>query len=199
MSKKLFRETFNEVKAGVKSTGFSKKDFNILMEAYINDTEFVADADHTMKKVDGEKVLVRNSIKPVKAFRGMLIEMLSELGMDKAEAESMAMNYKFKKVDAMYDFMNNFIYEYMKTGRKYKLTEKEMMVSSIYIKEKEAQTQKTFKKDPDTGKETTKVTEKEAYWSLGQKSSCPDWKKGIKDDAGNVAKAFASILDMGDL
>lgn len=190
MSKKLFKETFEEIRGTVKKTGFSKSDFTKLMLAYINDPEFVADPDCKIANKGGEKVLLKKSIKPVKMFRNMLADMLIEMGIEKSEVYTFMDNYEFKKVDAMYDFMNNFIYYYMKTGRKYKLADKEDLVASIYLKGRDA-SEKVNKKG--------ETVVQDAYYSLGQQSSCPKWKKGIKDDSGKVAKAFASILEEGDI
>lgn len=180
MARKLFKETFEEITANVKSKGFSKKDFNTLMEAYINDPNIIVED----VKVSGDNYIVTRK-KPVKAFRKMLGDMLRELGVDAMEVQNFEENYQFSKVDSLRDFMNNFIYFYMKTGRKYELAKKEDLVANIYIKERGAVT-KTNKKG--------EIVEQDAYNSLGQKSPCPAWKKRIKDDSGKVCKELSKLI-----
>lgn len=182
MSRKLFKETFETITEQVKEKGkgFSKKDFNILMEAYINDPEFIVED----AKVMGDDYLVTRK-KPVKEFRKMLGSMLKELGVDSSEVNNFIDNYEFKKVDPLYDFINNFIYYYIKTGRKYKLFEKEDITASIKLKQRGKVT-KTNKKG--------QIVEQDDYYALGQESPCPKWKKKIKDDQGKVCKAFSKMI-----
>lgn len=188
MSKK-FLTRVEEIKANVKNKGFSKADFTDLMLAYINDPELTTETF----KAKGDNYIVTKH-QPVKEFRKMIKVVLKDMGMEEAEAQSFVDNYEFKKVDALFQFMNDFIYYYMKTGRKYDLASKEDLNAKIYLKEKGDVTKEVYKKDDKGNKVLSKRERQDAYYGLGQQSSCPKWKKKIVDDSGKVLKEMTALI-----
>ena len=131
---KSFNEVAKETKEKVKVSKsgklkktHSKTDFDKLMKAYLNDvdyeTEFV-----TVK--DGEPV--DNKVKTVENFRDTFIKrVLIDNGVDAQEAEAAAKSYKYAKVDGMYEFISDFLYQYMNAGKKFDFPTRKNFTGSI--------------------------------------------------------------------
>lgn len=163
---------------------FSREAFNSLLVDYLNDPEFES---HVMKVSGDEAVKVKTY--PVKKFRKILRNILIDFGVDKNDAEAIMTTYKFRKkdVEEMYDFISDFIYQYLSTGRRLKLFEREDAVASIIFEDMDTVT-KTY----TIGKDKKKYNRKEKSHKKAKiKSPCPDWQKEELDETGEkVLKAM---------
>lgn len=166
----------------VKKT-FSKALFLELMTHYINDPELKS---HVMKVEKGEAVKVMTQ--PVKGFRKIVRNVLLDYGVDKQEAESIMSSYEFKGKDleAMYDFMNDFIYYYTQTGRNYKIFDKEDITASIFLKPQKEEIKEYRMKE-------NKV-KLHPHNKLGQKSTCAKWNREEIDKDGKTVKTMKKVL-----
>lgn len=177
MSKVL--DSIKEEREKMKSRAFSRDSFNSLLADYMNDADYES---LSVKTVNGEACLV--SSQPVKKFRKIIKNILEEYGVDKKDSETILDKYKFKRkdVDEMYEFISEFIYLYLSTGRNLNLFAKEEAVASIKLEDV-----KEFEKDYPIYKKNDK-TEKfekvgvshikaENHKKLRTTSSTPKWKK----------------------
>lgn len=172
----------------IKKKMFSKQSFYELLTVYLNDPEFES---HVMVK-DGDKIK-RVKDYPVKKFRKVLYNVLVDFGVAPEDAEAVKSTYKFKEktVEGMYDFISDFIYQYLNTGRKLKLVEKEDMVANIVAVEKKAEKNKERKFQ---GKLVGKMNTN-AHKILKAESKVPDWEKELVSLDGKVTKAIEKILE----
>lgn len=175
-----FHDKIEEIKTLVTTKGFSKNDFNELMVAYLNDIDYEGD----VYKTKGDSVYITKT-KPVEEFRKLITSVLVDVGIEQNEAEQIMREYQFKKADVMLNFMNEFIYNYMKTGRRYDLGSKEDFSGKIYLKERGKVNKKNNK---------GQTVEQDSYFSLGQESPCPKWKKRTIDDQGKILKELSRVL-----
>lgn len=160
-----------------------------LMAIYINEPEFEG---HIMKMED-EDTVAEIKTYPVKKFRKTLKNILQDFGVAEKDAAKIVDEYKFKKkdVETIYEFVTEFQYQYLQTGRRLELFDKRDMNVSIIaedvkggIKHKEAN-----ERIPET---TTKYDD---HKKVSSKSTCPKWKKQKLDNKDNskVLKAIKSI------
>lgn len=175
MSKKTFSEKLNEIvsnvssktKGGKMKPTFSKKMFSDVVNALVNDDEYVME---TVQLKDGKPVNVVST--PVKEFRTKLLTpILEEVKMDRADIDKFIENYEFspKQTEAMYDVMTSAIYEYMKVGKTFRFPSKNEFTASISLRKVEPSIYENEKRG-------IKVQRGE-YLSLIKKSSCPQWRK----------------------
>lgn len=135
--------SFEDVKKSIvekiqltKVRGFSRSDFDALLLSFINTADYEA-VDYKLK--DGEKVEVKKY--PVKAFREMFKSVLKDFGVDAAQSEAVLDDYKFKKKDiaGMYDFMTEYLIQYLETTRKLTFPTKEsgsFSLKTVHLDEK---------------------------------------------------------------
>lgn len=178
-----FLQSVAAERANLVKRTFSRTVFNNLIKDYLNDPELIS---HVMKIEKGEAVKIETQ--PVKGFRKILRNVLIDYGVDKQEADTMLSTYEFsgKDLDAMYDFMNDFIYYYNKTGRHYKIYDKEDITAQIFLKPQEEEIKSYPKKE-------NKVRLK-PHAKLGQKSTCAKWNREEIDKDGKVSKSMKKIL-----
>lgn len=170
------RGLVDEIKNGLTQKSCSMKDEVRVMQAMLNDKEFVAGIYSTSGKV-GE-------YSPFEDSRKMLASAIaSTTKINKDEAATLANGHEFTKSEAtsMVNISKEFINVYSDTGRKMSLGGREK--SNIYLvpQEKEASICRYPTKigtNPD-GSQKTGITEKTvpAHKSMRTKASCPSWVK----------------------
>lgn len=173
-------ENVKEVLARITPSGetpnrFSKKAFNDLLKAMLNDTEFVSEVAVTKNKelADVQKVLVTNE------FRGFLRRVIEKAGVDKAEsAMVMDPSFTIDNVDGLYDFMTAAIYEYMSAKNTFEFPSKKDFKGKLTIKQKAATKQEKEARNPQTGESLgTWEYSTEPYRVLVASSPAPDYLK----------------------
>lgn len=182
-------ELIKQERANLKKATFSKTTFVKLMATYINEPEFKS---HVMKINAGEETAEVLDDYPVKKFRKMIKNVLTDFGVDAADAEKIMSEYKFKEKDMenMYDFMSDFIYQYLKTGRKFKIFDKVDMNAAIIAKDVKADA----KEYEANEKRAFSRVEWNDYKKVKVQSSCPEWEKTRKNKEGKVTKAMKKVF-----
>lgn len=171
------KDVINEISAkGNTPNRFSKKNFNKLVKAILNDTSFVA-------KVAVSKDKKLEEVKDIAAtaeFRKFLKKVLEKAGIDKNESEMVLDSaFTIDNVDGLYEFIATVLYEFMDAGNKFDFLPKEDFRGSIYLKNVEAnETEPREARNPANGEVIGKFKYKnEAYKQLACSSPCPDWLK----------------------
>lgn len=176
-------DMIKQERENLKSKIFSMDSFTKLLTCYVNDPEFES---HTMKK-KGEEAH-KLATHPVKGFRDTIVRVLVDFGVDAKDAEEGMKNYQFraKDVQSMYDFITDFIYQYLSTGRKLDLFKREDAIASIYLKDEDETVGKhRLAKNP---------SRKKKHKKLVADSSCPEWQKEtLSDDESVVIKAMKIV------
>ena len=176
----MAQESVNEVLTRITPAGntpnrFSKKSFNDLMKAMLNDTEFVSEVAVTKNKelADVQKVMV------TKEFRGFLKRILEKAGVDKAEsAMVLDPTFTIDNVDGLYDFMTAAIYEYMDAKNTFEFPAKKDFRGKLNIKEKAATKKTSEARNPQTGESLgTWEYETKPYKTLVASSPAPEYLK----------------------
>lgn len=147
----------------MKST-FSRKMLTEVTEAMLNDVEYTINT-YGLKggKYNVEEVM------PVKEFRKRLLgPILERTNMDKEDIEKFLEIYQFtpQQADSLYNLYTSIIYEYIKTGKNFKLLPTEDFVGTIYARK--------VKEKKVTNKDGSETICKEHY-CLGKRSGCPKW------------------------
>ena len=175
MSKKTFSEALKEIvsdvssktKGGKMKPTFSKKMFNDVVNALVNDPDYEMT---TVQLKDGKPESKVTT--PVATFREKLLTpILEEVKMDRDDITKFVKDYQFstKQTDTMYDVISSAIYEYMKAGKTFRFPTKEDFNAAISIRKVESSMYINEKRG-------IKI-KRDAYNSLIKKSSCPLWKK----------------------
>lgn len=177
------KESVKEVLARITPEGntpnrFSKKSFNDLMKAMLNDTEFVSEVAVTKNKelADVQQVFV------TKEFRGFLKRVLEKAGVDKAEsAMVLDPTFTIDNVDGLYDFISSAIYEYMNAKNTFEFQPKKDFRGKLTIKQEPASKKVSEARNPQTGESlgTWEYTT-ESYKKLVASSPAPDYLKSRK-------------------
>lgn len=117
---------------------FSKKNFNDLLIAMANDTEFAAN----VAVVKNKELAEVKEVFVGKDFRKFLKRVLEKAGMDKADASVvMDPSFQIDNVDGLYEFISTAIYEYMDSGNRFSLLPREdFSGGTLAIKMKEEKT-----------------------------------------------------------
>lgn len=179
----MANENVKEVLARITPAGntpnrFSKKSFNDLMKAMLNDTEFVSEVAVTKNKelADVQQVMI------TKEFRGFLKRVLEKAGVDKAEsAMVLDPSFTIDNVDGLYDFMTAAIYEYMNAKNTFDFPSKKDFKGKLTIKEKAASKSVKEARNPQTGDSLgTWEYSTGAYKTLVASSPAPDYLKTRK-------------------
>lgn len=177
---KTFLQAVEEEKKNLKKKSFSKSTFISLFVTYINDQ------DHVMKRLsysENEQQIKEILRKPVKEFRQAITSIIGDFVGNDADKmkdiESKMAGYKFKKsdFDFIYDFMSEYIYQYLKSGRKLRLFDAEDVSASISLAARKAGI-----KDSGNGK----FVKTEDHYVLAKTSSCPPWAKSPSDEKGAI-------------
>ena len=176
----------------LKSKAFSRDTFDKLLVTYLNDPEFQS---HNMTKKPADNVAIKTPDYPVKKFRKILYRILIDFGVDAKDAETVKTTYKFKNktVDGMYDFLTDFIYQYLKTGRRLNLVNKEDMVASIIAEDVEAVKGKKRRMVKDGQSVEIDPVNIAEHKVVKVKSSAPEWTKEVVDKNGKVLKAMKKV------
>lgn len=168
-------KTFNEAYAEIlgNTTGkvtWSKSDFDTLLQAFLNEK------DYTIKKASTKAGSMETSeIKPIKMFRDTVItRLLTDAGLDKCEAEKIASEYEFKKVDGLYEIISEIIVKYCEAGKKFDFITTEDFKGSLVIEGvEEGVKEHKLPSDPST---KIKVKTKK-HKVMKCKSKANDWLK----------------------
>ena len=174
---KEVKDVINEISAkGNTPNRFSKKNFNKLVKAILNDTSFVS----KMAVSKDKKLEEVKDVAATAEFRKFLKKVLEKAGIDKNES-SMVLDDAFTidNVDGLYEFMATVLYEFMDAGNKFDFLPKEDFKGSVYLKNNPAAvTEPREARNPATNEVIgTFKYKNEAYKSLACSSPCPDWLK----------------------
>ena len=168
-------ESVKEVLSTITSEGtpnrFSKKNFNKLMKAILNDTEFAG----KMAVVKNKELQEGQEIMVTQGFRKFLKNVIEKAGIDKSESE-MVMNKDFTidNVDGLYEFISTALFTYMDAGNTFDFIPQEDFKGSLNIKKVKADTKVRTARNPQTGEELgTFEYESKAYRALSASSPCP--------------------------
>ena len=169
------------------SKRFSKSTFQEIMVNYLNDDEYES---HVMKIKGDNAIKVKEY--PVKKFRKILYNVLIDFGVDPDDAKAIKKEYKFKNktIDGMYEFISDFLYFYLNSGKRLNLFDKEDSVASIIFKDVEAEKNKKRKLK---GAEIDPV-DIEQHRVVKVKSSVPKWKKTVYDKETGKVKSKVNII-----
>lgn len=196
MAKKIssFKEIVKDVQENSKMKNFSSTLHNKMLTAFMNDPDFISE-DIKLSPSKMEKLKVQKKV--VKEFRKSMRDVLVEFGLDKNDAERVVENYKFKKKfsKALYEMYHEYVYQYLKTGKKLNLFSKDDIKASIYIKSRDKNTRPVFilkdGKRVSTGNQVTH----ESYFALGQSSGCPKHLKTTTKNGKKISKAYKERVE----
>ena len=157
---------------------FSKKKFNRLMLAILNDTEFV----HKMAKVKGGELVDEEEIMVTRGFRRFCKKLVEKCGIDKLESEKiMSPDFIFEDVDGLYEFIAVALYKYMEVGQRFDFIPTVDFKGSITIKEIPESVKIADAFSPQDRKYLgTYETKKKKYKAITAKSECPKYLKTRK-------------------
>lgn len=111
---------------------FSKKNFNRLMKAMLNDLDF----KHTMVKVKGDELTDEEEIMVTRGFRRFCKKLVEKCGIDKLESEKiMTPEFTIDDVEGLYEFFAVAFYKYMEVGNRFDLIPTYDFKGSITITE----------------------------------------------------------------
>ncbi|HAB65994.1 MAG TPA: hypothetical protein DCE23_01370 [Firmicutes bacterium] len=172
--KNNFNNVFKELKNESKKNGkrsFNKTKFDEFALAMLNSdvtTEVVksrTDSDTTTVDVEVTKDFINGTIKPI----------LKDFGIDNIEAETIN-NYEFKKVDGMYEFISELIYQWMETDKPFKFLPKEDFNGTLLLIDKDKCVKE--RKNTRSNDNTETVTyEYDSHKVIKSKSSTPKNKR----------------------
>lgn len=178
---KTVAEVLQEISPAEKEDGtrvrgrFSKKNFNTLMKAMLNDPDFTVKVANVKKGeiTDVEEIMVS------KNFRKWVQKLMEEAGFDKSESiKVLDKDFVFPNVDGLYEFFAAALYEYISAGNQFDLMTTEDFKGSIYMKDVKETVVTKDAKDVRTGNYLGKFeTTKKKHRELGVNSGCPDWLK----------------------
>ena len=157
---------------------FSKKAFNKLMKAMLNDPSFT----EAIAVSSGDELVKVEQIAVSDGFRKFLKKVLEKAGMDKKDSEVvLGKDFYIDNVDGLYEFFAAAMYEYMNAGNKFDLLPKEDFKGSLYLQTVEASTKVSEVKNPQT-KESLGTYEfsYQQHKTLKASSPCPKYLKTKK-------------------
>lgn len=154
---------------------FSKKNFNTLMVALLNDPEFTVKA----AKVKGGELGELEDVMITKEFRKWCKMLVEKAGVDKSESERvLSSDFVIDNVDGLYEFFAGALYEYLSAGNKWDMIPTEDFKGSLFIKTVDEKTTVGEAKNVQTGESLGDFkTTKKKHRELGVKSGCPDYLK----------------------
>ena len=163
---------------GNRPSRFSKKAFNRLMKAMVNDPTFT----EAVAESSGEELVKITDVAVSDGFRKFLKKVLEKAGMDKKDSEVvLGKEFTIDNVDGLYEFFAAAMYEYMNAGNKFDLLQKETLKASLYLSAVEAGSRVGEVRNPQT-KESMGNYEfsHKAYQTLKVSSPCPKYLKSKK-------------------
>lgn len=151
---------------------FSKKNFNSLLKAIVNDPEY----KFMTVTVKGDNT-TPEGIDVTKQFRDFLYKILVKAGVDSSDAKAIySENFTIDSVDGMYELLTATMYQYMAAGNKFDMIPTEDFKASLYIEDMPETKEVGESKNPFNGESLGVFeTTKKAYKRLRVKSSCPAW------------------------
>ena len=154
---------------------FSKKAFNELLTAMVNDPEFTTDFAVSAK---GELKSVEE-IRVTEGFRKWLQKVVEIAGIDKAEsAVVLSKDFVIPNMDGLYELFTTAMYEYMKNGSRFDMIPKKDFKASFAMNKKAPKTKTGTLLNPSTGEVLgTYSTDMAEHWEASVKSSCPNGMK----------------------
>lgn len=177
-------KSVNEVLEEIKVTKdgstkpFSKKNFNKLLLAIVNDTDFVSEVAVVKNKelVEVQKIAV------TKEFRKFLKKVLEKGGIDKKESDFvMDSSFEIPSVEGLYELFAAAMYTFMDSGNKFELLPQEDFKGSIYIKKNKEKTQRKRVRNPQTGEDLGEYDYTSAkHKTLAVSGGCPEYLKTRK-------------------
>lgn len=179
MAKESVKEVLEDIQQKGKGPNrFSKKQFNRLMKAILNDPSFTT----KVAKVQNKELVEVEEIAVSDGFRKFLKKVLEKAGIDKNESEIVLKDsFTIENVDGLYEFFTTAMYEYMDAGNKFDFLPKEDFRGSLYIKSIGEKKKTRSVRNPQT-KESMGDYEftTQAHRELGASSPCPDYLKSKK-------------------
>ncbi len=176
---KTFDQVWNEIKEGVKVTPkgkkkktFSKSDFNDMVKALLNETEYEMSVANVKNGV-----MVETKIKPVEMYRESLKKLAIAVGMDSQDAEKF-MTVEIKDVTGFYELCSEVIYKYIEADKKFDFVPKAEFVGSLTLGDVDASV-KTYKSIPkdETTPRTESTVKTKKHKKLESKGKAPKWCK----------------------
>lgn len=154
---------------------FSKKAFNELLTAMVNDPDFTTDFAVSAK---GELKSVEE-LRVTEGFRKWLQKVVEIAGIDKAEsAVVLSKDFVIPNMDGLYELFTTAMYEYMKNGSRFDMIPKKDFKASFAMNKKAPKTKTGTLLNPSTGEVLgTYSTDMAEHWEASVKSSCPNWMK----------------------
>lgn len=151
---------------------FSKKNFNTLMTAIANDTEFVA----KVAKKSGDSCEVED-VFVSKDFRKWCKKLIEKFGVDSHDADAvMSSDFHFDNMDGIYEFFMSAVSQYLNAGNKFDFLTEEDFKATISLKDVEDKESTYEAKNPLTGEALGTVKSKtKKHKELKVKSSAPEW------------------------
>ena len=141
-------------KKGKSPNKFSKKSFDSLMTAMINDPEFT----EKVAVVKGGELKDIKDVAVSKGFRCFLRQVVEKAGIDSEEsAVVMEPSFTIDNADGLYDFITAAIYEYMDAGNTFELPPKEDFKGNISLSQKGESTKVSEVKNPRTKESLGKI------------------------------------------
>ena len=177
-------EVLAEISAQRKEDGkmeirqFSKKNFEKLLKAMLNDVDFKT----TVAKIKNKEVSSVEEIEVTKNFRKFCQKIIEKFGVDKKESERILTDeFSFDNVSGLYEFFATAMYLYIEKGNRFDLIPKKDFKGSICLKEEKKTSKTTAAHSPQTREylgdfEITKDDHK----VLVVKSTCPSYLKSRK-------------------
>ncbi len=176
-------ETVGEVLAEIKQKGstpnrFSKKAFNRLVKAMVNDPTFT----EAVAESSGEELIKVTDVAVSEGFRKFLKKVLEKAGMDKKDSEVvLGKDFTIDNVDGLYEFFSAALYEYMNAGNRFDLLQKENFKGSLYLANVEAGSRVSKVRNPTTNEFMGDFEfSHQAYQTLKVTSPCPKYLKSKK-------------------
>lgn len=175
MAKKTFKERLDEIVATAKSKSkdgelkstFSRRMFNDVVNAMVNDPEY----KFTTVQFKGGKT-EEVELTPSKDFREKLLTpILNEVKMDSEDQKQFIEKYEFSKsqTDSIYDVATTAMEEYMALGKTFRFPNGKDFSAAISVRDMA----ESVYTNPKTGNKT----KRKAHRALVKKSSCPAWLK----------------------
>jgi len=177
---KTFAEVWNEIKEGVKTTPngkkkktFSRSDFDDMLKALLNETEY----EMTTASIKNG-VMVEKTIKPVELYRESLKKLAIAVGMDAQDAEKF-MTVSIKDVSGMYEIASEIIYKYIEADKKFDFVPRPDFVGSLTLADigPSEKVYKSIRKPGDTTPQTESTVKTKKHKKLECKGKAPKWCK----------------------
>lgn len=190
-----FEEIVKDVQKNLKMRNFSATLYNKMLTAFLNDPEFLSE-DVKLSPSKLEKTKLQKKV--VKDFRKAMHDVLVDFGLDEKDAAKILSGYKFKKKfsTSLYNMYHEYMYQYLKTGKKLNLFSKEDSKASIYFKSRDSKTKKLYAigKDGKRQYDGREVTH-EPFYALGQSSGCPKHLRTIKKNGKKISASYKQRIE----